>query len=126
MVIVLRGQNALRSRRILWILDELRVRYEVAFYQRDARTNGWRAAGSSSPSIRPLTGALPGRKQLDLRHLRYIVASARNGSFSAAAHEFNVRPPIVSKRIKQVEDELGVRHRRRGARSRDEPKERRP
>lgn len=45
---------------------------------------------------------------MDLRHLRYIVASARNGSFSAAAHEFNVRQPIVSKRIKRVEDELGV------------------
>jgi DNA-binding transcriptional LysR family regulator len=45
---------------------------------------------------------------LDLRHLRYIVASARNGSFSAAAHEFNVRQPIISKRIKEVEDELRV------------------
>ncbi|GAB1715008.1 MAG: LysR family transcriptional regulator [Nitrobacter sp.] len=45
---------------------------------------------------------------MDLRHLRYIVASARNGSFSAAAHEFNVRQPIVSKRIKEVEDELHV------------------
>nr|WP_295462531.1 LysR family transcriptional regulator [Mesorhizobium sp.] len=45
---------------------------------------------------------------MDLRHLRYIVASARNGSFSAAAHEFNVRQPIVSKRIKQVEQELRV------------------
>ncbi|MDI6025903.1 LysR family transcriptional regulator [Corticibacterium sp. UT-5YL-CI-8] len=45
---------------------------------------------------------------MELRHLRYIVASARNGSFSAAAHEFNVRQPIVSKRIKQVEEELKV------------------
>lgn len=45
---------------------------------------------------------------MELRHLRYIVASARNGSFSAAAHEFNVTQPIVSKRIKRVEDELGV------------------
>ncbi|MCW8057256.1 LysR family transcriptional regulator [Agrobacterium tumefaciens] len=45
---------------------------------------------------------------MDLRHLRFIVASARNGSFSAAAHEFNVRQPIVSKRIKQVEQELGI------------------
>ena len=45
---------------------------------------------------------------MDLRHLHYIVASARNGSFSAAAHELNVRQPIVSKRIKQLEDELGV------------------
>jgi DNA-binding transcriptional LysR family regulator len=46
---------------------------------------------------------------MDLRHLRYIVAAARNGSFSAAANEFNVGQPIVSKRIKEVEDELGVR-----------------
>lgn len=45
---------------------------------------------------------------VDLRHLHYIVASARNGSFSAAAHELNVRQPIVSKRIKHLEDELGV------------------
>lgn len=45
---------------------------------------------------------------MDLRHLEFIVASARNGSFSAAAHEFNVRQPIVSKRIKRVEEELGV------------------
>jgi len=46
---------------------------------------------------------------VDLRHLHYIVASARNGSFSAAAHEFNVRQPIVSKRIKEVEEELEVK-----------------
>lgn len=45
---------------------------------------------------------------MDLRHLRYIVATARNGSFSAAAYELNVRQPIVSKRIKEIEDELGV------------------
>lgn len=45
---------------------------------------------------------------MDLRHLRYIIASARNGSFSAAAYELNVRQPIVSKRVKEVEDEFGV------------------
>jgi len=45
---------------------------------------------------------------LELRHLHYIVASARNGSFSAAANELNVRQPIVSKRIKEVEEELGI------------------
>ena len=45
---------------------------------------------------------------MDLRHLRYIIASARNGSFSAAAQELNVRQPIVSKRVKEVEDEFGV------------------
>lgn len=36
---------------------------------------------------------------MDLRHLRYIITGARNGSFSAAAYEFNVRQPIISKRM---------------------------
>ncbi|MBP1848144.1 DNA-binding transcriptional LysR family regulator [Rhizobium petrolearium] len=36
------------------------------------------------------------------------VAAARNGSFSAAGHELNVRQPIISKRIRELEDELGV------------------
>ncbi len=45
---------------------------------------------------------------MDLRHLRYVVAAARNGSFSAAGQELNVRQPIVSKRIRELEDELGV------------------
>jgi DNA-binding transcriptional LysR family regulator len=45
---------------------------------------------------------------VEVRHLRYIVATARNGSFSAAAHELNVKQPIVSKRIKELESELGV------------------
>jgi DNA-binding transcriptional LysR family regulator len=45
---------------------------------------------------------------MDLRHLRYVVAAARNGSFSAAGYELNVRQPIISKRIREVEDELGV------------------
>jgi len=45
---------------------------------------------------------------MDLRHLRYVVAAARNGSFSAAGHELNVRQPIISKRIRALEDELGV------------------
>lgn len=45
---------------------------------------------------------------MDLRHLRYVVAATRNGSFSAAGHELNVRQPIISKRIRELEDELGV------------------
>ena len=45
---------------------------------------------------------------MDLRHLRYVVAAARNGSFSAAGHELNVQQPIVSKRVRELEDELGV------------------
>lgn len=45
---------------------------------------------------------------MDLRHLRYVVAAARNGSFSAAGQELNVRQPIISKRIRELEDELGI------------------
>ncbi|MCA2411274.1 LysR substrate-binding domain-containing protein [Rhizobium leguminosarum] len=45
---------------------------------------------------------------MELRHLRYVVAAARNGSFSAAGHELNVQQPIVSKRIRELEDELGI------------------
>ncbi|ASY73852.1 helix-turn-helix domain-containing protein [Sinorhizobium fredii] len=45
---------------------------------------------------------------MDLRHLRYVVAAARNGSFSAAGHELNVRQAIISKRIRELEDELGI------------------
>jgi len=45
---------------------------------------------------------------VDLRHLRYVVAAARNGSFSAAGYELNVRQPVISKRIRELEDELGV------------------
>lgn len=44
---------------------------------------------------------------MERRHPRYILASARNGSFSAAGYELNVRQPIISKRIKELEDELG-------------------
>lgn len=45
---------------------------------------------------------------MDLRHLRYVVAAARHRSFSAAGHELNVRQPIISKRVRELEDELGV------------------
>ena len=45
---------------------------------------------------------------MDLRHLRYAVATARNGSFSAAALELNVQQPIVSRRIRELEEELGI------------------
>lgn len=43
-----------------------------------------------------------------LRHLRYIVACAGRRSFSAAARDLNIRQPIISKGIREVEDELGV------------------
>lgn len=46
---------------------------------------------------------------MDLRHLKYVVAAARNGSFSAASHELAVQQPIVSRRIRELEQEFGTR-----------------
>lgn len=45
---------------------------------------------------------------MDLRHLRYVVATARNGSFSAAALELEVQQPVVSRRVRELEEEFGV------------------
>jgi len=38
-MIVVHHLNESRSHRILWLLEELQVPYEIVFYQRDARTN---------------------------------------------------------------------------------------
>jgi glutathione S-transferase len=38
-MIVVHHLNESRSQRILWLLEELRAPYEIAFYQRDTRTN---------------------------------------------------------------------------------------
>lgn len=38
-MIVVHHLNESRSQRILWLLEELQAPYEIAFYQRDARTN---------------------------------------------------------------------------------------
>ncbi|WP_334146666.1 LysR family transcriptional regulator [Hyphomicrobium sp.] len=43
---------------------------------------------------------------MELRHLKYVVAVARNGSFAAASHELNVQPPVISRRIRELEDEI--------------------
>ncbi|MDP0929691.1 LysR substrate-binding domain-containing protein [Paracoccus onubensis] len=45
---------------------------------------------------------------MDFRHLRYVTATARNGSFSAAALELKVQQPIVSRRVRELEEELGT------------------
>lgn len=44
---------------------------------------------------------------MELRHLKYVVAVARNGSFSAASHELAVQQPIVSRRVRELEAEIG-------------------
>ncbi len=39
-MIVVHHLNNSRSQRILWLLEELGLPYEIKFYKRDAQTNG--------------------------------------------------------------------------------------
>jgi len=45
---------------------------------------------------------------IEVRHLRYLVALAREMNFTAAAKRTHVAQPALSQNIRQIEDELGV------------------
>jgi DNA-binding transcriptional LysR family regulator len=45
---------------------------------------------------------------VDLRHLRYAVAAADGGSFRRAARAMNVQESAISRRIRDLEDEIGA------------------
>jgi DNA-binding transcriptional LysR family regulator len=45
---------------------------------------------------------------IEVRHLRYMVALAKEMNFTAAAKRMHVAQPALSQNIRQIEDELGV------------------
>ena len=45
---------------------------------------------------------------MELRHLRYFVTVATEGTFSAAAEKLRVSQPALSKQVRDLEEEIGV------------------
>ena len=45
---------------------------------------------------------------MELRHLRYVIEAAERGSFRRAANAMGVHESAISRRIRDLEDEIGV------------------
>lgn len=48
------------------------------------------------------------RLNYELRHLRYVITAAEAGSFRAAARALNIQESAISRRIRDLEDEIGA------------------
>lgn len=54
-------------------------------------------------------GTIVPRSKIELRHVRYIIAAAESGSFRRAAQDLGVEQSAISRRIRDVEDEIGAK-----------------
>ncbi|MGO4568741.1 LysR family transcriptional regulator [Rhizobium sp. 2YAF20] len=46
--------------------------------------------------------------RIELRHLHYVLKAAEIGSFQAAARALDVQESCISRRIRDLEDEIGT------------------
>lgn len=53
-------------------------------------------------------GTIVPRSKIELRHVRYIIAAAERGSFRRAAQDLGVEQSAISRRIRDVEEEIGA------------------
>src|SRR5271165_3123322 len=51
----------------------------------------------------------PKLRQMELRHLRYFVAVAEALSFTKAAEQLRLAQPSLTRQVRNLEDEIGVR-----------------
>lgn len=63
---------------------------------------------ASMPEPDPVLGLKGVAAGVEVRHLRYVVAAAERGSFRRAATALNVEQSAISRRIRDMEDRLGV------------------
>ncbi len=47
-------------------------------------------------------------REMDIQHLKYFVAVAKEGNFTRAANKLYVTQPTISKMVRNIEEELGV------------------
>jgi DNA-binding transcriptional LysR family regulator len=58
--------------------------------------------------LRPRSNKGKGPLTIELRHLRYVIAAAERGSFRGAAKALDVQESAISRRVRDLEDEIGA------------------
>lgn len=77
----------------------------------DSNCRRWRSSGEPADCIAVFytaNGEERTELRLELRHLRYVLAAAEQQSFRRAARCLSVEPSTISRRIRDLEDDIGA------------------